>query len=866
MKKSISLIVLMLGFISLIFAQEKNNMLYKKVKLSQKTNTIKQFLKEIQKNEGVNISYNENIIPEKKVTINNDNVTLKEALDKLFTGTNFKYKVLSKQIVIYKEIKENNKKKATINGRVKSSENGEYLLGASVYIEELKTGMYTNAYGFYSITVPPGNYTFRFSFIGFTTHSQFVSLNKNKTINIELKPHVSELNEITIESKNETENITGIEMSSHEISIQKVKSIPVLAGESDILKSLQFLPGIQPAAEGTTGFSVRGGSFDQNLILLDEAPVYNPSHSMGLFSIFNPDAIKDIKVYKGGIPAKYGGRLSSVIDMRMKEGNDKKFSVNGNVGVVGSRLTVEGPIGKNISYLVSGRYGYIGYTAKKLAKWTSIENFRQDTEISFYDLNAKVNIKLGEKDRIYFSTYTGDDHFFNNVIFEDNTFDWGNLTGTFRWNHVFSPKLFANLTLVTSNFDYQYIINNDVRNFEWSANFKQKSAKIDFDFFASTKSTFVFGASVTEHDFSPGIIKPRNGDSLIEPFQLDEKNAIEAAAYISHELQLSNRLSLDYGIRVTSFLNIGEGQRYLYENENLIETENYEKGEVMDQFNGFAPRFSMRYILNENSSLKASYNRTYQFLHLVSNSTVGLPTDVWLPVDNNIKPRTADQISIGYFKNFKNNNYKMSVESFYKKFDNVIDYKDNADLFLNNNIETQIRTGDGEAYGLELLVEKTSGKLTGWLSYTLSKVEHQIDGVNYGKIYSPGYDKRHNFSLVTSYRINDKWEIASNYSYITGRGITIPLGFYNTVNRPYNYYSERNAHKLPAFHQLDISAKIKSVKDKRWQSEFTFGVTNAYNRHNFFSFYVNHQENARSQVFKMYLFGLMPAVTYNFKF
>lgn len=847
-----------------VYAQEKNP-LEQQIELNLKKGSISTIIKELQKIEGINFSYNAKSIPDKEVQLTGSKLTLKEWLDQVFKGTDLTYRIMGDQIILYTS---KPRSKATLNGKIKSIEDGEYLPGATIYIPELKTGVITNAYGFYSITLPAGVYTVNVSFVGFQTLVQTVDLSANQTLDMELEEDVQHLSEVVVNGEQENENIINTETSSHTMQLEKIKSMPALGGEADVLKGIQFLPGIQSANQGTTGFSVRGGSYDQNLILLDEATVFNPSHSVGLFSIFNPDVIKDIKVYKGGIPARYGGRLSSVVDIKMREGNDKKLSVTGSAGVVSSRLTVETPIGDKASVLVSGRYGYIGETAKSLARLAGVEDFDQNSEISFYDLNAKMNFKLSDKDRLYISTYIGDDHFKNDVVFADNTLDWSNKTATVRWNRSFGSKLFGNLTLVRSEFDYAYKENRDIRNYQWDANFKQSGAKLDFDYFLSPKHELHFGLDVKDHDFSPGRISPLNDESIIEQAELDSKNAIESSIYFSHDFRISPKLSVYYGLRATSFLNIGSGTKYFYADnqETVINTEEFSSGEIMNSEVGLEPRASLNYLLNNNNSIKLSYNRTFQFLHLVSNSSVGLPTDVWLPVDNNVKPRRADQIAIGYFQNFKDNTLKFSTEAYYKSMDNVIDYRDNAELFLNNNIETQIRTGKGEAYGLEFMLEKPKGRLTGWTSYTLSSITHKIDGINRNRTYSPRYDRRHNLSMVLNYELTKKWHFAANYSYISGGGITVPLGFYNTVGRPYNYYSDRNAYRLPAFHQLDFSAIRKFGINRKWKHEVALGVTNAYNRRNVFSLFVDHQENARSKVSKLFLFGAMPTLTYNFKF
>ena len=853
----------------LLYAQN-DPLLSKSIQIKKQSGFIKDYLKLLRQNYSIKFSYDDDVIPQKHVKIKPGKWSLHHLLTKLFRGTTLDHQSVYGQIVL----KRNTHTKVTLSGTIKNKNDGEHLIGATIYIKELGVGTTSNTYGYYSLTVPIGKYTVLYSYIGYHTMVKKLNMKESTLLDINLASSIDALDEVVIRAPDEDEigNFKNIQMSAHKMDMERINSIPMLAGETDVLKSIQHLPGIQTANTGTVGFSVRGGSYDQNLILLDEAPVYNISHAMGIFSIFNTDAIKDINVYKGNIPARYGGRLSSVVDIRMKEGNSQRFSLNGGIGLTSSRLTLEGPIGKQVSYIVSGRYGYLGYTANQLASHFSslnpqIQSFGKNNEISFYDLNAKINVKLNKNNKVYFSTYTGNDHFFNDVVFENNTLDWGNQTATFRWNHIFSPRLFSNLTLIYSNFDYAYVINNDVRNFKWSANFKQVGAKLDFDYFITPKNTLTFGVSVTRHQFSPGIITPINDSSVVRPFTLDTKQAVESGIYLSQHLKIGSKLSLKYGLRFSAFYNIGEGIKYTFDQEfNLLAQNNFSKGEIMHQNFGLAPRVGMKYQLDSYSSIKASYSRTYQYLHLVSNSSVGLPTDVWLPVDNNVKPRIADQVALGYFRSFKNGQYGLSAEIYHKWISQVIDYKDNADIFLNQNIETQIRSGVGQAYGIELLFEKKKGKLTGWISYTLSKVQRNIQEVNNNQTYSPRHDRRHNASLVASYKLSKRWQLSFNYSYMTGIGITVPQGIFVSNGKPYNYYSPRNSFKLPDFHQLDIGIKLKSNQKRRWRGEWTFGVTNAYNRENALTLYIQHQENAKTNIYKMFLFGLMPSINYNFKF
>lgn len=852
-------------------AQGKS-LLQQTVQLSRSSGTIAEFLNDLSKNQNIRFFYDAGILPDKKLKLSIRTWKLKSFLRALLKGTNVGFDEINGQVVFKKQ----RYSKVTISGTIKGKADGEHLIGATVYIKELGTGTTSNLYGFYSLTVPPGEYTFVYAYMGYKSIRLKLNLSQNLVQNVALKSQIAQLGEVVVKATREQE-IEGIEssrMSAHSMKVEKIKATPMVGGEADILKTIQYLPGIQSASTGTSSFSVRGGAYDQNLILLDDAPVYNVSHVMGLFSVFNVDAIKDVKVYKGAMPARYGGRLSSVVDVRMKEGNDKKFSLSGGVGLVSSRLTVEGPIGHKVSFLVSGRYGYVGQTANQLAQlsenfFPDVRSFGKDNEISFYDLNAKFNVKLNDNNKIYLSAFAGNDHFFNNVVFQNNTLNWGNQTASFRWNHIFNSKLFGNLTLTHGNFDYAYQVNGDARNFKWEANMQQRGAKLDFDYFASPASTFRFGASLTHHKFLPGKITPVNDSSIVVPFSLDTRQAIETGLYLNHELSLGKRLLIDYGLRFSSFHNLGNGVQYIYNDKGAFEREQqFAANEIMNSEYGIEPRLSIRYLLGKASSMKASYSRTYQYLHLVSTSTVGLPTDVWLPVDNNIKPRMADQIALGYFRNFKEGMYSLSAETYYKKIYQVIDYKDNASIFLNKNIETQIKTGEGKAYGIEFLLEKKKGKFTGMVSYTLAKVERQIDGINNNKTYAPSYDRRHNLTATLAHTLGKRWQVSASYSYISGVGVTVPQGVYVANNRPFNYYSGRNNYKLRDFHQLDLNVTLKSKNKRRWRGEWVFGVTNAYNQKNPFSVYMDHTANVQREpkTLQLFLFGLMPSVNYNFKF
>lgn len=844
-------------------------LLHKNIHLPRTSGTVHYFLKELQQQYQINFSYDEKVLPKQSLKVTKTHWLLKDFLQKLLQNTRLQFIQISDQIIIKKD----KNAPITLNGNVTSKADGEQLIGATVYIKELNTGAVTNAYGFYSITVPPGKYTFIYAYMGYQRKVHTMPLEQNQVQDVALSSLVDHLNEVEVKASQEEniESIEAVQMSAHTLETVQIKTTPMLAGEADVLKSFQFLPGIQNGSEGTANFSVRGGSYDQNLILLDDAPVYNVSHALGFFSIFNVDAIHNIRVYKGGIPAQYGGRLSSVIDIRMKEGNDQKFALNGGIGLAGSRLTVEGPIGKKVSYLIAGRYSYLGKVGNLSAQYIKkpipgVKKFGLNNAIDFYDLNAKINLQVNEHNRIYLSGFMGKDHFFNELAFEDNTLDWGNQTGTFRWNHIYNARLFSNLTMIYSNFDYSYVIQNNTQHFKWMANQQQQALKLDFDYFASPRHTFNFGLALHHHRFNPGRLQALDRSLPLRTFSLDTKKALETAAYVSHKYQINDQLSLNYGLRFSTFHNLGDGIQYIYAQQRLQEEKIFANNAIMHSYFGLAPRFSLRYLLTSTSAVKGSYSRTYQYLHQISNTSIGLPTDVWLPVDNNIKPQFADQIAIGYFKEIKQARYSFSAEAYYKWIYQIIDYKDNANIFLNKNIETQISNGKGKAYGLELMVEKKKGKFKGWLSYTLSKVERNIPGANNNLAYSPRYDRRHNLSLVLSHDLGKKWQVSANYSIISGAGITVPQGVYlNGGNNIIQYYSARNAFKLPVFHQLDISFKFKSHQNTRWQDEWILGITNVYNRKNPVIYYLTNYHTQR-QISHLYLFGVMPSINYNFKF
>lgn len=747
--------------------------------------------------------------------------------------------------------------KVTFNGEITDAETGEGLIGASIVVAGTTLGTITNNYGFYSLTLSEGTHRIVVSYIGYQNVVQDVVLKENKRVNFRLNPKTKELAEVVVTSERSDKNVTSVQMSAERMNIKQMESIPVLFGEKDVLKTIQLLPGVSATAEGSSGFSVRGGSFDQNLILLDEAPVYSASHLMGFFSVFNSDALKDMTIYKGGIPAEYGGRASSVLDITMKDGNAKQFSASGGIGLISSRLTLEGPIGKDerTSFIVSGRRSYADLLAKGLG---IMDN---DMTLYFYDLNAKINHKIDENNRIFLSGYFGKDAF----GFEEMGTDWGNSTATLRWNRVWNSKLFSNTSLIYSNYDYGFNVNDEAA---MSSGIVDYGLKQSFSYYKSPENTMKFGFNTTWHTFNPGELvleDVEDNDDLL----MEQKQALESAIYFSNYRKISDRLSLDYGLRLSMFNQFGEGWQNTYGiNNSKLDSTWYNSGEVMQTYWEYEPRLAINYQLNNNNSLKVSYNRMAQYMHLISNSTSGQPTDTWFPSTNNIEPLIASQVALGYFQNFKDNTYEFSVEAYYKDMENVTDYEDGTDILLNEDIEAQIVSGDGRSYGLELYMKKRQGRFTGWISYTLSRTENKIDGINSGEWYSTNYDKTHDISIVGNYKLSDKVTLSANWVYYTGNAVTFPNGQYSFDGQSLPYYTERNGYRMPGYHRLDLNLHLQGKKKKRYETSWDFSIYNAYNRYNAYTITFDESETVpgTNEATKLSLFGIVPSVTWNFKF
>mgnify|MGYP000966295967 FL=1 len=770
--------------------------------------------------------------------------------------------------------------KHTISGTVYDESNNETLIGVSIYFPELNSGITTNEYGFYSITLPEGTYQIQVNYLGYSPIIESIDLKEKRTKNFKLEEAAERLDEIVIESNIEKINVRTTQMSVNKLTSATIKQIPVVLGEADIIKSLILLPGVTSAGEGASGFNVRGGAADQNLILLDEAIVFNSSHLFGFFSVFNPDVIKDVKLYKGGIPAKYGGRLSSVLDIYQKEGNSKEFNATGGIGLVSSRLLIEGPLQKEkISFLIGGRSSYAHLF---------LPLFDNDNKAYFYDLNTKINFRVNEKNSIFFSGYFGKDVF---GVSDNFVNTYGNKVANLRWNHLFSDKLFSNLSLIYSDYFYGLIL--DFVGFEWDSGITNYNIKYDFKHYVSNTFKLSYGVNNIYNHFNPGKIIPNRESSGIVAKKLTNKYANEFAAYIDAEHKINNQLRFHYGLRFSNFIRLGQDTQNQYENNEAviynnelkkyeaavaIGTESFNRSDVISSFNNFEPRVSISYMLDTKTSLKASYNRMAQYLHLLSNTASPTPLDVWMPSGKYIKPQLLDQYAIGYFKSIKNGDYSIETEVFYKDIQNRIDYINGANLVANDQIETVILNGKARAYGLEILFKKKEGKLKGWVAYTLSRSEQltagrtpEETGINSGEWYNTPYNKTHDFSINASYELNQKWKFNTNFVFQTGQPTNYPVGQYEIqgLNVPIYDDNSRNSDRLPSYHRLDISATLTPRKNnkRRWKGEWVFGIYNLYARQNAASLnFTQNSETLRNEAIQTSIFGMVPSVTYNFKF
>ena len=755
-------------------------------------------------------------------------------------------------------------KKFAIGGYLRDQSNGEVLIGVTVYCADFKTGTITNMYGYYSLSLLPGKYTIRYSCIGYVPQEKEIFLDRNLTEDINLQPEQAELGEVVITGKRTDENVRAPEMSIVKIDIKTIRKVPALLGEIDVIKVLQLLPGVQTTSEGSSGFSVRGGNVDQNLIILDEATIHNASHLMGFFSVFNNDAVKDVTLYKGDIPAAYGGRLSSLLDVRMKDGNSKKFGMTGGIGTVSSKLTLEGPIiVDRTTFLFSGRRTYADLFLP-LAKDDNVKN----SKLYFYDLNLKLTHVINRKNRLYLSGYTGRDTFKNQFA----SMGFGNQTGSLRWNHLFSNKLFFNLSLIYSNYNYELgTPEGETNSFKWTSNMRDYSARFDFTHYLNGNHTLKYGATSMFHEFFPGTANGLGSSSTLTEFILPAEYAFEHSIYAADEFKISEKFTIKYGLRFAMFQNVGPGTYYRYDaNYNPVDSINYSKGDFFNSYSSFEPRLAFTFLINDLSSVKGSYSHSAQFLALAQNSTAGTPLDIWFPATPNVKPQICDQIAVGYFRNFKQNMFEVSGELYYKKLGNVIDFCDHAQLLLNQYIEGELRVGSGYSYGVETMVRKNNGHLTGWISYTYSRSFRMIPEINDGNKYRAPYDKPHSVNIVANYEISKRLTASATWVYATGLPVTFPTGRAIIGNAIIPIYSSRNAYRMPDYHRLDISVSLKGKEKpgKKWQGEWNLSLYNVYNRHNAWAINFTQDANDPNVTYaeKTYLFSIIPALTYNFKF
>lgn len=751
----------------------------------------------------------------------------------------------------------------SISGIIKDAQNGEDLIGVNVYSPNLQTGTVSNNYGFYSILLPKGAQQIIISYIGYKDSVINLNLSNDLRLDIELKPVDEILKDIVVTAEKEDRNVSGLRMSSQDIEMKSIKELPISFGETDIVKTIQLVtPGVQSAGEGSNSFSVRGGSPDHNQILLDEAIVYNPTHLLGFFSTFNTNSIKDVSFYKGGFAANYGGKIGSVMDIRMKDGNNKKLQVSGGLGLLASNLTVEAPIVKDKgSFIVSGRRSYFDMLVG------SGDEAMDRNKVYFYDVNAKANYTLSKKDRIFVSGYMGRDEF---KFGSDFGLNWGNITGTLRWNHIINDKFFSNTSLILSDFSYGIALGTGGNQTEFKAGIRDYSLKQDFNWYANAKNKVSFGFQSTHHLYKTG--KVESGEnSNYNDWEIGDKYAWENNFYISNQHKINERIAVQYGLRASIFSLIGPSDEFIFENpddRHPTDTLTAKNGEFYKNYFNLEPRLLLRYQINDNSSLKASYDRTSQNTHLASNTQISLPTDLQLPSSRRIKPEIADQFAFGYFQNFMNNMFETSVEAYYKKLQNQLEFRDGSDFLADPFIERNIYSGEGTSYGAELFVKKNKGNTTGFISYTLSWAKRKFDEINNGKEYFANTDRRNILNIALSQKLNQRWSVSASWSYADGNAVSFPTGKMKIDGNNIAIYSEKNAYRMPSNHHLDLSATLKGAPNKRFKSEWNFSIYNVYGRKNAwnYSFRESEENPGQMEAVKLYFLSVLPSVTWSFKF
>ncbi len=765
-------------------------------------------------------------------------------------------------------------KKFTISGTVKDAVSGELLIGTSIYVKETMTGVTSNHYGYYSLTMPQSKFTLVISFIGYMDVVKTVELNKNMIINVELSPKAFVGEEVVISATRSDNNIQSTDVGKVDVPIETIKSLPAFMGEVDVLKAIQLLPGVQASGEGNTGFYVRGGGPDQNLIMLDEATIYNAGHLFGFFSVFNADAIKTVELTKAGMPAYYGGRLASVLDIYMKEGNQRKFQVDGGVGLIFSRLTVQGPIKKDTSsFIVSARRTYIDVLAQPFLSSTSP---LKNSSFYFYDLNAKVNYSLSDKDKLYLSGYFGNDVYGFNSKQADmkNNFEWGNASGSLRWTHLFNNKLFMNTSAILSDYHFKFSMTQNIYDITLNSGVRDWNGKVDFTYIQSPKQTIRFGVNYLYHTFTPSTLDVEADNASYNIAEPKKFYAHDGALYFNDEFDITKNLRLNGGLRYTLFQQIGPFDRFVLDNQNRVaDTISYASGKPVATYQGLEPRFSVRWTLNKKSSVKASFAQNYQYIHQVALSSISLPTDLWVPCTSIIKPQFGTQYAIGYYRNFKEDLIETSMELYYKNMENLVEYKEGASPYddMNNNPDNNYTFGKGWSYGGELFIKKSRGKLTGWIGYTLSWTKRQFPDINQGKEFFAKYDRRNDVSITASYKLNKRFEFSAVWVYATGNTMTIPVGRYFISGNFVTEYSDKNAYRLPPYHRLDLSVTYTIKKTNKVESSLNLSVYNAYNRMNPFYIYLETTGNLQNfdiqtKAVQMSLFPILPSLSWNFKF
>jgi len=768
-------------------------------------------------------------------------------------------------IYVYGEHNKDQKGLNTINGYVKDAETGEFLIGAHIFVRELKTGTVTNNYGFYSISLKNGTYSFIFSFIGYNSIIKEITIDKTQTIKIELKSVPEKIKGIIIKAETENKNISRIETGIERLSPKEITKIPSLLGEPDLIKAIQLLPGVQFIKEGNSGFSIRGGSSDQNMILMDEATIYNATHLMGFLSSFNNDAVNDLKLYKGDIPASYGGKLASILDVRMKEGNPHKISGKGGIGLLSTRFTLDGPINKDkTTFLASVRRTYLDL----FLPLSSDENIRK-SKLYFYDINFKLSHRINEKNKIFINTYNGHDE----MESSDFKLNFGNKIFSLRWDHIFSARFYMNATTIWSKYNYELGTNIEDKtdSWLWNSNINEIGQKFDFSYFIRPKTTFKFGVQSFLHKFNPGYIRGLDENSIYQNYSVEKNRTLEHGIYISFKTEIQRKINIRAGLRGSLFQNLGKTTVYKYNNNHKVsDSTHYGSGDIFKSYFGIEPRLEINYMPGNDWSVKFSYNRNRQYIQKASSSIAGTPLDIWFTSGCNLKPQIGDQCTIGSFKNFKNGIYQTSVELFYKKMKNTIDFADHADLLLNKYLEGEIRTGKSNSYGLELSIKKTKGILTGWMGYTYSRSKRTIPEINQGKTYVAPFDKPHYFTIVFNYKLGERTSLSANWIYASGQPSTMPNQYYKINGTLLPLYGKRNAGRYDPYHRMDMSfiLKCKNEHHKKWQGEWIFSIYNVYNHKNAWLLHYRQDKDTPSEAYaeKTYLFPIIPSVTYNFKF